>query len=133
MGSASANPDCPWFVPFPAHSYVIICDKHLGGKVTNPPQRSVFFFCPATPPTKTTRANRGSRMCRKGERKYKLSTLPHLVTQRFAQTKLRTAAWSCFCVSGPREDKILAATLTLSAVLQTGAFPVVPSTFPSQH
>lgn len=40
VGSASANPDCPWFVPFPAHSYVIICDKHLGGELTYPPQRS---------------------------------------------------------------------------------------------
>lgn len=131
MGSASANPDCPWFVPFPAHSYVIICDKHLGGKVTNPPQRSIFF--PRQLHQRKARARTGSRMCRKRERKYKLSTLPHLVTQRFAQTKLRTAAWSWFCVLGPREDKILAATLTLSAVLQTGAFPVVPSTFPSQH
>lgn len=50
MGSASANPDCPWFVPFPTNSYVIICDKHLGGEVTYPPQRS--GFCPATPPRK---------------------------------------------------------------------------------
>lgn len=50
VGSASANPDCPWFVPFPTHSYVIICDKHLGGEVTYPPQRS--GFCPATPPRK---------------------------------------------------------------------------------
>lgn len=38
VGSASANPDCPWFVPFPAHSYVIICDKHLCSEVTNPRQ-----------------------------------------------------------------------------------------------
>lgn len=37
-GSASASPDCPWFVPFPAHSYVIICDKLLCSQATNPRQ-----------------------------------------------------------------------------------------------
>lgn len=42
-GSASASPDCPWFVPFPAHSYVIICDKLLCSQTTNPRQ------CPGLP------------------------------------------------------------------------------------
>lgn len=37
-GSASANLDCPRFIPIPAHSYVIICDKHLCSGAANPYQ-----------------------------------------------------------------------------------------------
>lgn len=34
--SASAIADCLWLVPFPAHSYVIICDKLLCSQATKP-------------------------------------------------------------------------------------------------
>jgi len=43
-GSASASPDCPWFVPFPAHSYVIICDKLLCSQATNPHVRGLAYW-----------------------------------------------------------------------------------------
>lgn len=100
VGLASANPDCPWFVPFPAHSYVIICDKHLGSKVTNLPQRS--GFCPATLPTKATCADRVSDVQKKREQRQieHSSTLSHAKTCTIKSSDGSLELILCFVAKG---------------------------------
>lgn len=95
-GTASANLDCPWFVPFPAHSYVIICDKHLCSEATNPRQ------CPGllSNSDKATRTDGASNLHEHTHtyRDTRMCVLTHLLTRRFTQTKLWAAVSTGFCV-----------------------------------
>lgn len=104
-GSASASPDGPWFVPFPAHSYVIICDKLLCSQATTPrqwpglPNNSEKATCTCTQGLDVAWTHTQAHTHKDAQ----MRILTHLLTLRFAQTKLWAAVSSGFCILEPKE------------------------------
>lgn len=133
-GSASASPDCPWFVPFPAHSYVIICDKLLCSQATNPHVRGLAYWTTLRKPH-AHRALEDSWTCARAlkhsHRDTQMCFLAHLLALRFTQTKLWTLVTSGFCILEPKDGGYNPGFRIDTQ--QTSVVPVVPSTFPSQH
>lgn len=126
-GSASASPVCPWFVPFPAHSYVIICDTLLGSQATKSTCQSPGLLNKSS---KDAHAHTGTGRC--------MNANTFRATNVHSHTRMYTnKLWGCsdkwFMFHGAKgsEGIILATTLTLSKVQHTSLVPVVPSTFPS--
>lgn len=99
--SASASPDCPWFVPFPAHSYVIICDKLLCSQATNPHVRGLAYRTTLRKPHAHTRPWRGMKTHILA--RAQMCILTHLLTLGFTQTKLWAVVTSGFCFLEPKD------------------------------
>lgn len=132
--SASASLYPPWFVPFPAHSYVIICDKLLCSQATNPHVRGLAYW--------TTLKKQHARRTLKMHEETRSHTIVEMNKCAFSPTYSHMDSnkqnfWLQLQVgfvfrSQRIEDISPVSRLTLSSVQQTSVVLVVPSIYTSQ-